>query len=267
MAEDALLGVRGLAKVYDRRHGARVAALRGVDLSLARGRSLALVGRSGSGKSTLARCAARLEEPTAGEVWFEGVDVTRRHGRELREFRQGVQLVLQDAAAALDPRQDAAAIVREPLDALGRGTPRERAAQARALMERVGLPDDCAARRPRQLSGGQRQRLAIARALALRPRVMVLDEAFAGLDPSVQAQIAALLEDLRRAEGISYLHVSHDLALMAALADEVAVLCEGRVVESGGAADVLRAPQHAETLALVEAARALPPLFPAERAS
>jgi peptide/nickel transport system ATP-binding protein len=265
--ERPALVLRGLTKVYERRHGARVAALRGVDLRLGQGRSLALVGQSGSGKSTLARCAARLDEPTSGEVWFEGVDVAQRHGRALRAFHEGVQLVLQDAAAALDPRHDAAAIVREPLDALGRGTREERRARVRELMARVGLPESCAGRRPAELSGGQRQRLALARALALRPRVLILDEAFAGLDASVQAQIARLLQDLRTREGLSYLHVSHDLALMAALADEVAVLLEGRVVESGRAADVLRHPQHPHTRALVAAAATLPPLPRAERAS
>jgi peptide/nickel transport system ATP-binding protein len=265
--EGPALSVRGLTKVYDRRDGGRVAARRGVDLTLGRGRTLALVGQSGSGKSTLARCAARLEDPTSGEVWFEGVDVTRRRGRALRAFHEGVQLVLQDAAAALDPRHDAAAIVREPLDALGRGTWQERRARVRELMARVGLPESCSERRPAELSGGQRQRLSLARALALRPRVLILDEAFAGLDASVQAQMAALLDELRVREGLSYLHVSHDLSLMAGLADDVAVLFEGQVVESGRAADVLRRPRHPHTCALVAAAATLPPLPPVERAS
>jgi peptide/nickel transport system ATP-binding protein len=265
--EGAALVLRGLTKTYERRHGARVAALRGVDLTLVRGRSLALVGQSGSGKSTVARCAARLDEPTSGEVWFEGVDVARLRGRALRAFHEGVQLVVQDTAAALDPRHDAAAIVREPLDALGRGTRHARRARVRELMARVGLPESCAGRYPAELSGGQRQRLALARALVLRPRVLILDEAFAGLDASVQAQIARLLEDLRAREGLSYLHVSHDLALMAALADEVAVLFQGRVVQTGVAADVLRRPQHPHTRALVSSAALLPPLGPAERTS
>ncbi|HEY7508664.1 MAG TPA: ABC transporter ATP-binding protein [Vicinamibacteria bacterium] len=262
----ALLAVRGLTKVYPRRRGGRVEALRGVDLTVGRRRALALVGQSGSGKSTLARCVARLEEATSGEVWFEGVELLSRRGRALRPWRERLQLVLQDSATALDPRHDAAAIVREPLDALGRGTPAERRARAAELMEKVGLPAACAARRPRELSGGERQRLAIARALAVRPALLVLDEAFAGLDVSVQAQVARLLDDLRARDGLTYLHVSHDLALMAEVADDVAVLCEGRVVEAGPAQDVLRHPQHPHTRALVAAAASLPALAPQERA-
>jgi ABC-type glutathione transport system ATPase component len=233
MAGDAaLLEVRGLRKTYLRRRaGQPVEALRGVVLTLAAGAALALVGRSGSGKSTLARCVARLEEPSSGEVWFEGVNLTARHGKELRPFRPRLQLVLQDSAAALDPRLTAVEIVGEPLDVARRGTRHERRRRALELMETVGVPPAWATRRPRELSGGQRQRLALARALALQPRLLVLDEAFTGLDASVQAQIAVLLVDLRSRHGLSYLYVAHDLALMAALADEVAVLDEGRIVE------------------------------------
>ena len=267
--ERVLLEARGLTKVFERRGGARVEALRGVDLALGAGRTLAVIGQSGSGKSALARCLARLEEPTDGQILFEGEDVLRHRGRALRRFRDRVQLVLQDSATALDPRHDVATLVREPLDARGCGTPAERAGRVRELMEMVALPAACAARRPRELSGGQRQRASLARALALRPRVLILDEAFAGLDASVQAQIARLLDDLRARENLAYLHVSHDLALMASLADEVAVLLEGRVVERGPVLRVLRQPEHPHSAALVAAAAALPMLAPppAERAS
>jgi peptide/nickel transport system ATP-binding protein len=261
-AEAPLLAVRGLTKTYVRRRGGTVVeALRGVDLTLDAGATLALVGQSGSGKSTLARCVARLEEASAGEVWFEGVDLLTLDAPRLRPFRARLQLVLQDSAAALDPRLSAAEIVSEPLDIAGRGSSRERRREAMDLMEAVGLPAAWSARRPRELSGGQRQRLVLARALALRPRLLILDEAFAGLDASVQAQIAVLLEHLRARHGLAYLYISHDLALVAALADEVAILFEGRIVERGAPRAVFADPRHDHTRAL--AAATLPSPAPA----
>jgi len=258
-AEGPLLRVRGLTKRYARRRGAEpVEALRGVDLTIARGGALALVGQSGSGKSTLARCLARLEEPSAGEVWFEGVDLLALRGRSLRPFRARLQLVLQDSAAALDPRLTAADIVCEPLEVAGRGGRRERRRRALELMESVGIPSAWSARRPRELSGGQRQRLALARALALEPRLLILDEAFTGLDASVQAQIACLLEDLRARHGLTFLYISHDLALVAALADEAAILYEGRIVEQGTPFRLFAEARHPHTRALAAAATFLP---------
>ena len=237
-------------------------ALDGIDLDVGRGESLALVGRSGAGKSTLARCLARLEDPDAGEILFEGRDVARLRGGDLRAFRERVQLVLQDSAAALDPLFDARAIVAEPLEILGRGTRDERGRRALELLETVGLSSAHAGRRPRQLSGGQRQRLAIARALAVEPRVLILDEAFAGLDVTVQAGIVALLADLRSRGGLTLVSVSHDLALLATLADTVAVIDGGRVAERGPVAEILGAPRHPATRALVEAMVHLPPPSP-----
>jgi peptide/nickel transport system ATP-binding protein len=263
---EPLLAVRGLTKTYVRHGGERVEALRGVDLDLAPGATLALVGESGSGKSTLARCIACLEAASSGEVLFEGVNLPALGRRELRPWRARVQLVLQDSAAALDPRWTAAEIVEEPLEIAHRGTRRQRRAEALELMEAVGVPAGAAARRPLELSGGQRQRLALARALALRPRLLILDESFAGLDASVQAQIAARLEELRAGQGLACLYVSHDLALMAALADEVAILHEGRIVERGATAAVFGDPRHAHTRALAAAALGLPST-PAARAS
>jgi peptide/nickel transport system ATP-binding protein len=258
-ADEPFLRVRGLVKRYvRRRRDTPVEALRGVDLTLARGTALALVGQSGSGKSTLARCIARLEEPSAGEVWFEGTNVLPLRGRALRPFRERVQLVLQDSAAALDPRLTALEIVAEPLEVVGRGDRHERRQRGLDLMESVGIPATAAARRPLELSGGQRQRLAIARALALRPRLLILDEAFAGLDASVQAQIASLLEELRARLELTYLYISHDLALMATLATQAAILFEGRIVERGETGRLFAAPQHPHTRALVGAAAALP---------
>jgi ABC-type glutathione transport system ATPase component len=269
-ADEPLVRVRGLTRRHRRRGGPRrtrwVEALAGVDLDLARGAALALVGPSGSGKSTLARCLVRLEEPTSGEIRFEGTDVLALRGPALRAFRERVQLVLQDAAAALDPRLSALESVAEPLEILGRGSRDERRRRARDLIESVGLSADTAARRPLDLSGGQRQRVAIARALAVQPRLLVLDEAFTGLDASVQAQIASLLADLRDRHDLTYLFVSHDLPLMSVLAEEVAILSRGRIVERAPAAEILAAPRHPETRALVAAVAPVPELEPPEPA-
>ncbi len=266
MEAELLVGVRALTKRYRRRGATRgsrpVEALAGVDLAIRRGAILALVGQSGSGKSTLARCLARLEEPSAGEIRFEGADVLALDGAPLRAFRERVQLVFQDSASALSPRLRAVEIVSEPLDILGRGTRRQRRDRALELMGAVGLPSAWARRRPHELSGGQRQRLAIARALAVQPRLLILDEAFTGLDASIQAQMAALLLDLRRQRDLTYLCISHDLALMSVLADEVAIMFEGRIVERAPAARLFSHPHHPHTRALVAAVPALPAAMP-----
>ena len=262
MEADPILRVRGLRRIHParRRGGPAVTALDGIDLDVRRGESLALVGRSGAGKSPRARCLARLEDADAGEILFEGADVARRRGRDLRGFRERVQLVLQDSAAALDPLFRAEEIVAEPLVILGRGTADDRARRALELLETVGLSRDHAPRRPAQLSGGQRQRLAIARALAVEPRVLILDEAFTGLDVTVQAGIVALLRELRARGGLTLVSVSHDLALMSVLADRVAVMDGGRMVEIGPAASILSAPREPATRALVDAVVHVPPL-------
>jgi peptide/nickel transport system ATP-binding protein len=261
-AEEPLIRVCGLTKRYTpgggRRRRATVLAVADVDLTVTRGADLALVGESGSGKSTLARCLARLEEPTGGRIWFEGTDILGLHGRRLRPFRERVQLILQDSATALNPRLTAGDIISEPLQVLDRGNRRERRRRALELMEAVGLPAAGVERRPLELSGGQRQRLAIARALAVQPRLLILDEAFAGLDVSIQAQIAGLLQDLRRRHGLTYLYISHDLALMARLADELAIMFEGRIVERGESARVIADPRHPHTQALLAAVASLP---------
>ena len=263
MSDEPLVSIHGLTKRYRRRargRSAPVDALAGADLTIERGRVVALVGESGSGKSTLARCLARLEEPTSGEIRFDGADVSSLRGTALRAFRESVQLLFQDSAAALSPRLTAAEIVSEPLEILGRGDRSQRRRRALELMETVGLSSAEAARRPLELSGGQRQRLAIARALAVKPRLLILDEAFTGLDASIQAQVAALLQDLRLREGLTYLCISHDLALMSVFADEVAILFEGRIVERAEAARLFAAPAHPHTRALVAAVLPVPPL-------
>ena len=257
--EPPLLQVGDLTKTYaGRRRREPVQALAGVDLEIETGRDLALVGQSGCGKSTLARCVVRLEEPTSGEIRFEGADGRALRGRRLLAFRERVQLILQDSATALDPRMSALDIVSEPLDVLGRGGRRDRRRRALELMETVGIPSGWAGRRPRELSGGQRQRLAIARALTLAPRLLILDEAFSGLDVSIQAQIAGLLGELKARHGLTYLYISHDLALMGALADEIVIMFEGRIVERGEVARVFADPRHAHTRALIAASPAWP---------
>ena len=259
-AEPPLLRVRGLTRRHAgrRRGGPPLLALAGVDLTLSRGSDLALVGQSGSGKSTLARCVARLEEPTSGEISFEGVDLLALRGRQLLPFRERIQLILQDSATALDPRMSAVEIVAEPLDVLGRGDRADRRRRALALMETVGIPPAWAARRPRELSGGQRQRLAIARALILAPRLLILDEAFAGLDVSIQAQIAGLLREVKARHALTLLYVSHDLALVGELAEEVAIMFEGRIVEHGEVTRVFAEPGHPHTRDLVASLPVLP---------
>ena len=256
---------RGLTRTYVRRHGphaGRVQALAGVDLDIAPGSVVALVGESGSGKSTLARCLALLEPPSSGQIFIEGEDALAASAARRRELHERVQLIFQDTAGALDPRLTAEEIVREPLDIRRRGAAREREERTIALMESVGIPREWKARRPLDLSGGQRQRLAIARALAVEPRLLILDEAFTGLDASIQAQVAGLLLALRREKGLTYVLISHDLALMSVLADEVAILYEGRIVEQGPASRLFADPRHPHTQALVASVPSLPELRP-----
>lgn len=231
-------------------------AVRDVSLSIGYGRFMGLVGESGSGKSTLARCLASLERPDAGEVWLDGRNLLALNSRELRQARRRIQIVLQGSAASLNPRFSALEIVAEPLAILGIGK-RERCEQALALFESAGLPAQLAGRSPSQLSGGQRQRLAIARALALRPKLLILDESLRGLDLPVQAQIINLLVDLEASLAIGYLFISHDLRLTAQLADDLAVIKDGRIVEQGPAEEVVRNPQHPHTRELLAAAAKL----------
>lgn len=253
-----LLRVKGLRKFYEQRRWLSrrrfvVPAVDGVDLTIARGTTLALVGESGSGKSTLARCLVRLEEPTAGEIWYDGKNLLLLSRAELRPIQGQIQLIFQDPAAALNPRLTALEIVVEPLLVQGRGTRRERRERGLALMEKVGLLSQWAERPAAEFSGGQRQRLAIARALALEPRLLILDEALSALDLSVQAQIVNLLLELQASRGLTYLYITHDLSLVGHLADEMAVMQRGRIVERASARELLRHPQHAHTRALVAA--------------
>src|SRR6266849_2818448 len=263
---ERLLIVENLEKRYAGTGALRtkkeVSALQGVSFSIGVHSTLALVGESASGKSTLALCIACLERPTSGSIKFDGNEITALEPKQLRALRPQIQLVFQDPGRSLNPRFSALEIVSEPLVVQGRSEKREREERARVLLGRVGIPQEKALQKAVEFSGGQRQRLAIARALALEPKLLILDEALSALDCSVQAQIANLLLELQRTLGMTYLFITHDLAMAAHLADEIAVMNRGRVVEQGPAQKVLRQPREQITRQLLAA---MPSLEPAVR--
>ena len=254
---EPVIRVEDLVKRHaGRGFGRRVPGFTAVDavsFSLFPGSTLALVGESGSGKSSLALCLACLERVTSGRIWFEGQDLAALEEKELRAVRPRLQLVFQDPANSLNPRWTVAEIVAEPLLVRGGAAKRERNARAAQALNRVGLAAEYLERRPRGLSGGQRQRLAIARALILEPKLLILDEVLSALDCSIQAQIANLLVELQRAYGLAYLFITHDLKMAAHLADEIAVMSGGKIVEQGMAEKILRDARHPETRSLLEA--------------
>ena len=236
--------------------GRRVKAFTAVDsvsFSILPGTTLALVGESGSGKSSLALCLAGLERVTSGRIWFEGRDLAGLEEKELRMVRPRLQLVFQDPANSLNPRWTVGEIVAEPLLVQSRISEREGHARAAQALERVGLATEYLERRAQDLSGGQRQRVAIARALILEPKLLILDEVLSALDCSIQAQIANLLVEMQRAYGLAYLFITHDLRMAAHLADEIAVMSEGKIVEQGATEKILRDPRRSETQSLVAA--------------
>ena len=231
----------------------QVHALRGVSLDLHAGRSLGVVGESGSGKSTLARLVMALDTPSAGSVELLGRDLHRLPARALRAARRDFQMVFQDPYGSLNPRQTVQAIVTEPLQALANATKAELRERAAEVLAQVGLRAGDAHKYPHEFSGGQRQRIAIARALITRPRLIVADEPVSALDVSVQAQVLNLLQDLQERHGVSYLLISHDLAVVQQLCDEVLVLYQGQVVERGAPQALFTQPRHPYTQALVAA--------------
>jgi oligopeptide transport system ATP-binding protein len=254
-----LLEVSDLLKYYPitsgvlRRVVGQVKAVDGVDLSLAPGETLALVGESGCGKSTLGRTLIRLLDPTGGRISFQSQDVTHISGSQLRRFRRHIQMVFQDPYSSLNPRLSARQSIAEPMrihHLHDRATERKRVDE---LLERVGIPLGDAGRLSGQFSGGQRQRIAIARALALEPDLLVLDEPVAALDVSTQAQIINLLRDLQRDLGVAYLFISHDLAVVRQIAHRVAVMYLGKVVETGNATQIYQRASHPYVQALLSA--------------
>lgn len=228
-----------------------VMALQGVSFSIRPASTLALVGESGSGKSTLALCIACLERPTSGRIVLNGNELTTLNEKQQREVRPQIQLVFQDPARSLNPRFSALEIVSEPLLVQGRFNKREREDKARVLLVQVGIPQEKIWQRAGEFSGGQRQRLAIARALALEPKLLILDEALSALDCSVQAQIANLLLELQSSLGLTYLFITHDFAMAGHVADEIAVMERGKIVELGTVEKVLRAPEREITRRLI----------------
>ncbi|HEX7659898.1 MAG TPA: ABC transporter ATP-binding protein [Pseudonocardiaceae bacterium] len=252
-----LLVADGLVKDYALPHTTNgphsVRAVDGVSFSIAEGETFALVGESGSGKTTTARLVLRLTEASAGTISFEGEDISRIAGGPLRRLRSRMQLIYQNPFASLDPRFTVRKIITEPLRAFHVGDRRSRAARAAELLDHVGLPASILARRPAELSGGQRQRVAIARALSLHPKLVVCDEPVSALDVSVQAQVLDLLNRLREDLGLAYLFISHDLAVVRQVADRVAVMRHGRIVETGTVAELWSAPADPYTKELLAA--------------
>ncbi len=254
----ALIVVRDLKKYFPLRRGlfrepAWVRAVDGVSFTIREGETLGLVGESGCGKTTTGRCLLRLIEPTSGEVYFDGVDLLRLPPRQMRAMRRHMQIIFQDPYASLNPRMTVEEIIEEPLRIHRVGTAAERRARVREVLEEVGLPADALARYPHEFSGGQRQRIAIARALALRPRFIVADEPVSALDVSIQAQIVNLLQDLQQRYRLTYLFISHGLALLGHLATRIGVMYLGKLVEIAPTETLYRRPLHPYTQALLQA--------------
>jgi oligopeptide/dipeptide ABC transporter ATP-binding protein len=259
MTRPLLLKVEGLTKHFAGRPSLFgrdrpvLRAVDGVDLEVRQGETLGIVGESGCGKSTMGRLLVRLLDATGGKVEFDGVDLLSLRGRTLTAVRRDFGMVFQDPWASLDPRMTVRDIIAEPLDIHRAATGAERRQRVAELLEVVGLPASAADKHPHQFSGGQRQRIGIARALSLKPRFVVLDEAVSALDVSVQAQILHLLGDLQAEFGLTYLFISHNLAVVRNVADRVAVMYLGRIVESGPTQALFETPRHPYTQALLSA--------------
>jgi oligopeptide transport system ATP-binding protein len=256
----ALLEVTDLTKHFPIKQGilidrtvGHVKAVDGVSFSIAEGETLGLVGESGSGKSTTGFCILQLMKPTSGSVRFMGRELTELGREELRRMRREMQIVFQDPYASLDPRMTVGDIVAEPLVVHGVGSRRARRETVRGLLEVVGFNPEFTNRYPHEFSGGQRQRIGIARALALNPKLIICDEPVSALDVSIQAQILNLLKDLQRDFGLTYLFIAHDLAVVRAVSDRIAVMNQGKLIEIGPAAEVYSNPQQEYTRALLAA--------------
>ena len=248
-----LVEVRDLCKQFPVGAGATVHAVENVSLQVGRGETLAVVGESGCGKSTLAHTMIRLHDPTSGQVVLDGVDISGLGNRALREHRAKMQIIFQDPFASLDPRRPVGRAVAEPLliHKIAKGPDADE--QVADLFTRVGLEPDMMRQFPHQFSGGQRQRVCIARALATRPELVIADEAVSALDVSIQAQVINLMMELQSELGLSYLFISHDLAVVERMSHRVAVMYLGQIVEIGPRSAIFENPQHSYTLRLLDA--------------
>ena len=254
MDEATLVSAQGLVKEYARGNSA-VRVVDNVSFTIRRGETMGLVGESGSGKSTVARMLLRLIEPTAGSIHYDGVDLMAARQREMRAMRRRMQIVFQDPYAALNPRMKVRQILAEPFAIHGERQSKE---QLEHLLHEVGLEASALERFPHEFSGGQRQRINIARALALRPEFLVLDEPVSALDVSVGAQVVNLLRDLQRKYGLTYLFISHSMPLVRYLCDRVAVMQRGRIVEYGDCQQVCETPLNPYTQGLIAATPEMP---------
>jgi oligopeptide/dipeptide ABC transporter ATP-binding protein len=249
----SLLELQKLSKTYPGANGARVQAVSEVSLTVESGEVLGVVGESGCGKSTLGRSLLRLIEPSGGQILFDGKDLTQLSRADMKAVRRDLQVIFQDPYGSLNPRHTVGYIIGEPLIVHGIGDKASRAARVAELLNIVGLPEDAGDRYAHEFSGGQRQRIAIARALALEPKLLVADEAVSALDVSIQSQIINLIADLQKRLNLAIIFISHDLSVIRHVSDRIAVMYLGRVVEIGPSEEIMNNPQHPYTQALLSA--------------
>lgn len=269
---EVLLSVKNLVKRFPVRGGilnreiAAVQAVSNISFDIKRGETLGLVGESGCGKSTLGRCILRLIEPTSGEVWYKGRDITKVDATEMRKLRRSMQIIFQDPYASLNPRMTIESILSEPLEIHGLATTREeKRKRIFKLLDIVGLRREAISRYPHEFSGGQRQRICIARALAVEPEFIVCDEPVSALDVSIQAQIVNLMQDLQKELGLTYLFIAHDLKVVEHISNRVAVMYLGKIAEIAEAEELYQNPRHPYTQALLSAIPLPDPEYKKER--
>ncbi|MCC5876882.1 MAG: ABC transporter ATP-binding protein, partial [Candidatus Sumerlaeia bacterium] len=257
MSGDVIMKATGVSKEFPLRGGVftrqvgSVKAVQDVSFTLRRGETLGLVGESGCGKSTLGRTLLRLEEPTAGGVEFNDMDIFKAGRKDLFKLRRSMQMIFQDPYSSLNPRMTVEEIIREPFTIHGIGTRAERREKVQALLAEVGLKEEMGERYPHEFSGGQRQRVGIARALALQPDLIVADEPVSALDVSVAAQVINLLVRLQKEHNLTYIFISHDLAVVEYISDRIAIMYLGRIVEVGNREQIFKSPAHPYTRALI----------------